>query len=66
MVWAAVGAELDGVSGRCLEDCSIAEPWTENGDPPRGRHLPYALDKDKARRLWELSERLVGARAGRG
>lgn len=58
-VWAAVASELQSVSGRYLEDCAIAEPWTDEGPMPRGRHLPYALDKDNAERLWELSAQML-------
>ncbi|TCO52621.1 SDR family NAD(P)-dependent oxidoreductase [Actinocrispum wychmicini] len=59
-VWAAVTPELAGVGGRYLEDCAIATPWTQDGSPPRGHYLPYALDPDNAERLWRLSEELVG------
>jgi NAD(P)-dependent dehydrogenase (short-subunit alcohol dehydrogenase family) len=58
-IWAAVAPELQGVSGKYLEDCAIAQPWTEPGPPPRGYYLPYALDPDSADRLWSLSERLL-------
>jgi NAD(P)-dependent dehydrogenase (short-subunit alcohol dehydrogenase family) len=58
-IWAAVAPELDGTSGAYLEDCAVATPWTGDGAPPRGHHLPYALDPDSAERLWELSERLT-------
>lgn len=61
-VWAAVAGELDGVSGHYLEDCAVATPWTGGGDPPRRHYLPYALDPENARRLWDLSERLVAGR----
>ncbi|MDL4821460.1 oxidoreductase [Actinomadura opuntiae] len=60
-VWAAVAPELEGVGGRYLDDCAIAEPWTGEGDPPRGHYLPYALDPGHADRLWTLSERLVAS-----
>ena len=48
-VWAAVAPELADVGGRYLEDCEISD-----------RHASYALDAASARRLWELSEELVG------
>lgn len=57
--WAAVAPELAGISGRYLEDCALATPWTSNGEPPRRHYLPYALDPDNAEHLWVLSERLV-------
>jgi NAD(P)-dependent dehydrogenase (short-subunit alcohol dehydrogenase family) len=58
-IWAALAAELDGVGGRYLQDCAIAAPWTQRGDPPNGYYLPYALDHAHAQRLWELSEKLT-------
>jgi NAD(P)-dependent dehydrogenase (short-subunit alcohol dehydrogenase family) len=58
-VWAAVAPELEGVSGRYLEDCAIAEPWTKDAEPPPGTYLPYVLDPDHAQLLWDLSRQLV-------
>jgi NAD(P)-dependent dehydrogenase (short-subunit alcohol dehydrogenase family) len=57
-IWAAVAPELDGVGGRYLEDCAIAQPWTE--ERPMSGYMPYALDPGRAERLWEVSEELVG------
>ena len=48
-VWAAVAPELADVGGVYLEDVAISEPE------------PYALNPDSAKRLWSLSEQLVGA-----
>ena len=62
-IWAAVAPELDGVGGKYLEDCAIAEPWTKDGDPPFGYYLPHALDPGHAQRLWELSEELTATGA---
>jgi NAD(P)-dependent dehydrogenase (short-subunit alcohol dehydrogenase family) len=62
-VWAAVGAELDGVGGLYLEDCQQAEPWT--AEKPYAGYLPHALAPTSADRLWDLSEELV-ARAAAG
>lgn len=59
-VWAAVGAELEGVGGLYLEDCTQAEPWTK--DAPWKGVMPYALDAAGADRLWALSEETVGVR----
>jgi NAD(P)-dependent dehydrogenase (short-subunit alcohol dehydrogenase family) len=58
-IWAAVAPELEGVGGTYLDDCAIARPWTDGGDPPAGTYLPYALDPANADRLWTLSERLI-------
>ena len=43
---------LEGVSGRYFEDCSEAEP---NQPGVRRGVAAYALDPDKAARLWQLS-----------
>jgi NAD(P)-dependent dehydrogenase (short-subunit alcohol dehydrogenase family) len=50
-VWAATAPELADVGGVYLADCAIS---TE--------HAPWALDDDGARRLWTMSEELVGER----
>ena len=60
-VWAAVGAELDGVGGLYLEDCAQAVPWSK--DHPWNGVMPHALDPEAADRLWALSEALVGTEA---
>jgi NAD(P)-dependent dehydrogenase (short-subunit alcohol dehydrogenase family) len=46
-VWAAVSDELDGTGGMYLADCTI-----------RSDVAPYAIDTQRARRLWQLSEGL--------
>ena len=58
-IWAAVAAELDHVSGKYLEDCTIAQPWSE--DRPLSRVKVYALDPINAERLWSVSEQVVAA-----
>jgi NAD(P)-dependent dehydrogenase (short-subunit alcohol dehydrogenase family) len=47
-VWAATAPELDDQGGSYLADCAVATP------------MAYAADPDAARRLWALSEDLVG------
>jgi NAD(P)-dependent dehydrogenase (short-subunit alcohol dehydrogenase family) len=57
-VWAAVSPELAGKGGLFLSDCQVAPPGS-------GREIgamPYALDPERARRLWALSEALVDER----
>jgi NAD(P)-dependent dehydrogenase (short-subunit alcohol dehydrogenase family) len=49
-VWAATAPELDDSGGSYLADCASATP------------SPYAVDPGAARRLWTLSEELVGER----
>lgn len=57
-VWAATAPELDGHGGLYLEDCAQAVPFTK--DLPRGKGvMPHALDPEAARRLWDLSEKMV-------
>ncbi len=46
-VWAAVSDELTGTGAAYLADCGI-----------RAEVAPYAIDPDRARRLWDLSEEL--------
>lgn len=48
-VWAAVSGELEGTGAAYLADCAI-----------RSELAPYAIDPDRARRLWDLSEALCG------
>jgi NAD(P)-dependent dehydrogenase (short-subunit alcohol dehydrogenase family) len=57
----AVSPELEGVGGRYYEDCVEAEVVERRGEWGSGGVAPYALDADNADRLWELSERLLGA-----
>ena len=70
-IWAAVAPELQGVSGKYLEDCAIATPLARDRSTARrpiqptraapGHYLPYALDAENAERLWMLSERMIGS-----
>ena len=48
-VWAATSSELEGTGGVYCEDCGVS-----------AGHAPWALDPAGARRLWTLSEELVG------
>jgi NAD(P)-dependent dehydrogenase (short-subunit alcohol dehydrogenase family) len=62
-VLVATSPLLEGVSGRYFADCNEA-PVVDSTftGPPRGFGVaPYALDSDKARRLWEVSLDLTGA-----
>jgi len=58
-VWAAVAEELADVGGQYLDDCAVARPWTGSGELPRGYVMPYAVDPERAGRLWKLSAELV-------
>jgi len=57
-VWAATAPELDGHGGIYLEDCQIAKPKVT--DDQDGGYAAHAVDPESAKRLWALSERLVG------
>ncbi len=57
----AAAPELEGVGGRYYEDCAEARLVDHRGEMGSGGVAPYALDADNADRLWELSERLLGA-----
>jgi NAD(P)-dependent dehydrogenase (short-subunit alcohol dehydrogenase family) len=56
-VWAGFVAPADEVGGRYCENCHVAEI---DADPSsRTGVAPYAVDPERARALWSLSERLV-------
>jgi NAD(P)-dependent dehydrogenase (short-subunit alcohol dehydrogenase family) len=59
-VWAAVAASADDIGGHYCEDCDVAEVAVDEGAlfGVRG----YALDPDRAKALWALSEQMVGER----
>ncbi|MFC5747022.1 SDR family NAD(P)-dependent oxidoreductase [Actinomadura rugatobispora] len=61
-VWAATSPQLDGMGGVYLEDCDIAEVWTDDAPPGTGVQ-PYAVDPGDAERLWTLSAELTGVDA---
>jgi NAD(P)-dependent dehydrogenase (short-subunit alcohol dehydrogenase family) len=48
-VWAATAPELDAEGGTYLADTEVTD-----------QHAPWARDPESARRLWALSEQLVG------
>ncbi len=50
----AVGADVDGITGRYFDGLEESQP------------LSQAQDPEARRRLWELSEQLVGGRMGSG
>lgn len=55
--WAATAPELTGHGGVYCEDCHVAPVDDQSAD---GGVRSYAIDPDKAERLWALSEELVG------
>ncbi|KAK9249985.1 short-chain dehydrogenase/reductase SDR [Lipomyces tetrasporus] len=52
-VYAVFEPSLRDHNGAYLQDCHVADPWTETVKP-------WATDEVEAERLWKLSERLVG------
>jgi NAD(P)-dependent dehydrogenase (short-subunit alcohol dehydrogenase family) len=70
-VWAGVVAPAEAVGGHYCEDCHVAEIVDEAaaGNSPSGRSSlirggirRYAVDAERAKALWALSERMVGER----
>ena len=59
--WAATADELEGRGGFYCEDCHIAEQDDERFD---GGVRSYALDEEKAERLWEMSQEMTGVTYG--
>ncbi len=57
-VWAAFVASAEEVGGRYCEDCHVAAVTESGNDGVR----PYAVDPQRARALWSLSEHLVDER----
>ncbi|TWI66606.1 NAD(P)-dependent dehydrogenase (short-subunit alcohol dehydrogenase family) [Pseudoduganella lurida] len=62
-VWAGVVADPALIGGRYLEDCAVA-PVNDLPNPFADGVRSYALDGDRARRLWEASEALTGTGTG--
>lgn len=56
-VWAATAPELEACGGAYLEDCHVAA----SNDVPdsRGGIKSYAIDPDRARALWDVSEEWI-------
>lgn len=59
-VWAAVVAAADEIGGKYLEDVAVA-PVEDTPNPFADGVRSYALDTDKAKRLWAKSEELIAA-----
>jgi hypothetical protein len=55
-LWAGVTAPAESVGGRYCADCQVAEVGEVGGNTVRS----YAVDPERARQLWSVSERLVG------
>lgn len=59
-VWAAIVADKDEIGGHYLEDCAVA-PINDTPNPFADGVRSYALDTDKAKRLWAKSEGWISA-----
>lgn len=59
-VYAATAPELEGRGGLYLEDCHVA--GVDDAEDAAGGVRSYAVDPDAARRLWSVSEEMVGER----
>lgn len=57
--WAGVVAAADAVGARYCEDCHVAAVVDAGAEVREGVRA-YALDPERARALWALSERMVG------
>ena len=55
--WVATTDELEGSGGLYCEDCHVAD---QDDESPMGGVRSYAIDPEKADRLWTMSEELVG------
>ena len=55
----ATSPQLEGIGGRYFEDCNEAPVVHRRGEAGIGGVAPYALDRDNAERLWDVSLELV-------
>ena len=60
-LWVGFAASADRIGGRYCEDCGVADIAEVDRTERKGVR-PYALDKEKAKELWAMSERMVGER----
>jgi len=58
MVWAATSPLLDGFGGEYCEDCDIA-PLNHEAAPRWSHVMPWAVDNENAKRLWDAIEAMV-------
>ncbi|RAJ76760.1 NAD(P)-dependent dehydrogenase (short-subunit alcohol dehydrogenase family) [Chitinophaga dinghuensis] len=58
-VWCALSEQLEDMGGVYCEDCNIAELLPDDSPAPYGVRA-FALDTEKARSLWVLSEQITG------
>ncbi|KAF1970284.1 NAD(P)-binding protein [Bimuria novae-zelandiae CBS 107.79] len=59
-VWAAVARCWEGKGGKYLDNCQIALPVPEGVGLFVSGYKKYAFDEEKAKKLWSMSNKLVG------
>ena len=59
-VWAAVAKCWEGKGGKYLDNCQVAPPHDESTGLLGSGYAKWAFDEEKAKRLWHMSNRLVG------
>lgn len=59
-LWAATSPQLAGLGGLYLEDCDVAGPAADDGTGVKA----YAVDRQEAASLWDLSVTLTGRDLG--
>ena len=61
-VWAAVGQDWKAKGGKYLENCQVSEPapHLEGLSPSLPGYAPHIYDQDAARKLWKVSNQVVG------
>ncbi|KAF2970118.1 hypothetical protein GQX73_g3490 [Xylaria multiplex] len=59
-VWAAVSRGLEGRGGKYLEQCQVSEGITQGSDVIGPGHAPWAYDGEDAKKLYDVSMKLVG------
>lgn len=58
--WGAVAKALEGKGGKYLEDCQISKAWAEADGQWGPGFAAWAYDEEKAKKLWDVSSKLVG------
>ncbi|KAI0192890.1 hypothetical protein EV127DRAFT_335994 [Xylaria flabelliformis] len=59
-VWAAVSRDLEGKGGKYLEECHVSQGIVEGSDSVGPGHAPWIYYEEDAKKLYDVSLRLVG------
>lgn len=59
-VWVATSPLLKNIGGVYCEDCDIAELLTDDAQLHQSGVQPYAVDGNKAKQLWALTQQMTG------